>query len=55
MSCKDCEEAEKNGIAYYRWDTANIGMIGCPKHLKEIFEVLNKAQHDKVIKGDSTE
>ena len=48
MGCKDCEEHNEGqkGVAYFRWKNANIGMMGCPKHLKEIFEVLRKAQED---------
>ena len=47
MSCDDCEKFEEEGkIAYYRWGTANVGMIGCKKHLREIFDALNKVQED---------
>ena len=43
MSCKECEKAQKSGmVAYYRWGTANIGLIGCYTHLKEVIEYLNK-------------
>ncbi len=45
MSCNDCDKFENEGkIAYYRWNKSNIGMIGCQKHLREIFDTLNKAQ-----------
>lgn len=48
MSCKDCDKFEKEGkIAYYRWGNANVGIIGCEDHLKEIFEVLDDAQRKK--------
>ncbi len=48
MSCKDCDKFEEEGkIAYYRWGTANIGMIGCEKHLVEIFDALNDIQEEK--------
>jgi len=44
MSCGKCEEAQKSGlVAYFRWKNANIGMMGCDVHLKEIFDVLKKA------------
>ncbi len=44
MSCKECEKAQESEmVAYYRWGTANIGLIGCDTHLKEIIEYLNKA------------
>jgi len=35
MSCDDCDRFEEEGkIAYYRWSKADIGLIGCEKHLK---------------------
>ena len=47
MSCDKCEEMQDSGaVAYYRWGKANIGMTGCDEHLKEIFEVLGKAQKE---------
>lgn len=46
MSCADCEEIQKNGsVAYFRWGKANIGVIGCNKHLNEIFTILCKNTH----------
>lgn len=45
MACKDCEIAqESEGIAYYRWKNANIAIVGCDTHLKEIFGALSDAQ-----------
>ena len=45
MTCEDCEKAEESGmIAYYRWGKANIGLIGCRTHLKEVMEALSKTQ-----------
>jgi hypothetical protein len=45
MGCESCEKTEALGmVAYYRWGKANIGIIACPKHAKEIIEALNKAQ-----------
>lgn len=44
MACKDCEKAEGKGIAYYRWKSANVGMIGCDKHIREIFDALSAVQ-----------
>jgi hypothetical protein len=38
----DCEKETGERIAYIRWGTANIGLIGCQKHLKEIIEYLRK-------------
>ena len=47
MSCKDCEKeqdmcANGNGrIAYYRVENGNVAVIGCPKHIKIMFDKLN--------------
>lgn len=48
MSCEECEKYNKgqNGIAFFRWKNANIGMMGCQKHLREIFDILNKTQKE---------
>ena len=50
MSCKDCEK-ERN-IVYVRWKNANIEMIGCKKHLKEIINVL-RTKKQEIIKMNS--
>jgi len=44
MGCKECEkEAEKmKRIYWYRWKTATIGIIACPKHAKEVIDFLNE-------------
>ena len=48
MSCEDCEVAQDrmfaglDGITYYRWKNANVAVIGCRKHLKELFDFLNE-------------
>ena len=49
MSCEECEheQDEAKRIAYYRWKTANIAMIGCNQHLREIFDVLNEFQKEE--------
>jgi hypothetical protein len=45
MGCPDCEKAQAgNLVAYYRWKNANVAMMGCDKHLKEIFAVLREAE-----------
>lgn len=46
MSCEECDKTNEGqkGIAYYRWKIANVGVMGCKKHLKEIFDALNKIQ-----------
>ena len=49
MGCDECDKYNdgQKGIAYYRWKTANIGMLGCPTHLREIIDALNKIQEVK--------
>ena len=48
MSCEDCELSQErvfkglDGIAYYRWKNANIAIIGCKEHLREMIDYLNK-------------
>jgi len=50
MSCDECDQAEEEGsIAYFRWGKANVGFIGCPKHIKEIFNVLRGFQNGEDI------
>ena len=51
MSCEECEKAQDAfgvyGGYYYRWKTANIAIIGCKKHVKELMEALNVIQSKK--------
>lgn len=49
MSCEECDKYNDGGkgIAYYRWGKANIGLTGCPKHLKEVINALNELQKKK--------
>ena len=46
MSCDECDEIQKlhsdTSGYYYRWGTANILVLGCKEHVKEMFEYLNK-------------
>ncbi len=45
MSCNDCKQAQNEGmVAPYRFGIANIDVIGCRKHVKEMFDVLNVHQ-----------
>lgn len=48
MSCEDCEKVQNNGwyqVFYsYRWKEATVQIIGCTLHVKEIVDVLNRAQ-----------
>ena len=53
MSCRDCDEFQESDFtSYYRWGCANIEVRGCDKHLKEVFEALNKIQKEKREKED---
>src|SRR3990167_1938326 len=49
MACEKCDNRNERqeGIAFYRWKTANIGMMGCDEHLREIFNVLNGLNRNK--------
>ena len=57
MSCAACESdqeiAEQNGDGiirgafYYRWKSANIAVLGCRTHVREVFDALNAAQKNK--------
>ena len=45
MSCQDCKEAQNQGmVAPYRFGIANIDVLGCRKHVKEVFDILNVHQ-----------
>jgi hypothetical protein len=44
MGCPDCDRernSNSSGIFYYRFKNANIGVMGCRQHVKELFELLN--------------
>lgn len=44
MSCEECEKVQEVDEIeyYYRWKTANIKLVGCRKHVKEVMECLNE-------------
>jgi len=45
VGCDECDKANREGrVAYYRWGKANIGLIGCKKHVLEVIEALDKIQ-----------
>lgn len=48
MSCENCEKEQElqEKIYWYRWKAANIAVLGCQEHVKEIFDVLNNYQDD---------
>lgn len=43
MSCINCDEKPITG-AYFRWKNANVEIIACEEHWKEIRDVLRKEQ-----------
>ena len=47
MSCEDCNREQEEGTRayYYRWGIANIAIICCEKHAKEIIDFLNETAH----------
>lgn len=57
MSCDDCDLAHENvenngdgflsGVFYYRWGIANIAIVACRKHCKEVISALNKSQEEE--------
>jgi hypothetical protein len=49
MSCAGCKKMQDSGmVAFFRWGRANIGIIGCRKHLREVFKALNKIQNQRL-------
>ena len=48
MSCKICEETQKeilnqdHPIAYVRVGIADVAIVGCKEHLKELLENIKK-------------
>lgn len=45
VSCEACNAAQKEAQLYmYRWKNATVMIMGCREHVREIFEVLTKAQ-----------
>jgi len=49
MSCEACDlkNEGQEGIAYYRWKNANIAVMGCDVHLREVFDALNGVQAER--------
>ena len=44
MSCNDCDQFHSEGkVFWYRFGTANIGIIACERHFREVRELLNKS------------
>lgn len=50
MSCRECDENQLNG-AFYRWKNANIEIVGCEEHIKEVMNALSVFQlYDEKLK-----
>jgi len=56
MGCPECDKVNSGevGIYYYRFKNANIGVMGCVQHIKEVFDLLNDvgqliAKHRSVL------
>ena len=49
MGCAECEYAQSRGTSlyYYRWGVANILIVGCPLHVKQVMDALNGVQSGK--------
>ena len=50
MSCKVCEVSQSylpNAMYYYRWKNANIAIMGCKEHVREVMDALNRVQGEK--------
>lgn len=52
MGCTMCEFAVNSGDKYYyRWGVANILIVGCSLHVKEVMDVLRDYQKDSKEKS----
>lgn len=50
MSCVKCEEMDdKNMVAYYRVDKANVGIIGCDEHVNKLMRAMDNRGEDRMI------
>lgn len=49
MSCVDCEKIQDRGdVAYYRLGAANVGIVGCDKHVGLVFLALMAQQREGI-------
>lgn len=45
MSCQACKDFQKQkAITYHRWGSANVALMGCDRHIREIKTVLGNNQ-----------
>lgn len=50
MSCIKCEEMDdKNLVAYYQVDKANVGILGCDEHVNKLMRAIDGRQEDRMI------
>ena len=50
MSCEDCELSQTylpTAMYFYRWKNANIAIMGCKEHVREVMDALNRVQGEK--------
>ncbi len=51
MSCRACEDDPIQGT-YFRWRNANIEIVGCKGHVKEVIDALRAAHADAEAEGE---
>ena len=51
MSCRNCDNENGERVAYYRWGSANVGLVGCEEHVREVINALNDIQFGKEESG----
>lgn len=52
MSCSPCDKVqEENDVTYVRIGAANVGVLGCDKHLREMFDTLDWAHSVTKLQG----
>lgn len=50
MACDDCDKVQDEGlVAYYRMGKANVGLLGCDKHVNEVMRAVDGRETDRVV------
>jgi len=49
MSCDACSQDPLRGV-FYRWKHANVEIVGCREHLREILAALNDVQRASAVR-----
>ena len=46
MACEDCDKETDSleRLGFFRWGTANIAIVACPQHMREVMDVLRNYQ-----------